>query len=294
MGLSGSDLLLAAVALLAALVNGGVGYGFSSITVPVALLFHAGRVLNPALVMLEVGINGLALFANRRSLPSVWPRMRLLLGGALGGVVLGSLALARVDAGALRLFTFSALLPLIVLQSAGLRRPLRSERAAALPAGAALGMLYGATTISGPPLALLFNNQGLTRDEFRAALSLFRIVESSFTLVVYLALGLVGREAISLGGLLLPSVLAGVPLGYLALRRIAPEPFRRTCMALDVVLVGFALSRTLVERQIAPAAVAWAVFGAAVVLEAAVVAAFLLRRQSDAGPAGPLEAEGAP
>lgn len=296
MGLSSSELLLVAVALIAAVVNGGIGYGFSSITVPVALLFHAGRILNPALVMLEVCINALALVVNRRSLGAVWPRMKLLLAGATGGVILGSVALTRVDSGALKLFTFSALLPLIVLQSAGLRRPLRSERAAALPAGAALGALYGATTISGPPLALLFNNQGLSKDEFRAALSLFRIVESSFTLVIYLALGLVTRQALTLAGTLAPAVLVGVPLGYLALRRIAPEPFRRTCMATDVLLVGFALARTLVDRHFVAAPVAWAGLGVLACIEGAIVGAYLLRKVA-AGAAGaqpvPVRAEGA-
>ena len=62
------------------------------------------------------------------------------------------------------------LLPLILLQAAGVRRPIASERAIGLPFGAGLGLLYSVTTISGPPLALLFNNQGLAKREFRAAL----------------------------------------------------------------------------------------------------------------------------
>ena len=41
---------LAAITFLAAIVNGALGYGFSSITVPVALLFLTNRILNPALV----------------------------------------------------------------------------------------------------------------------------------------------------------------------------------------------------------------------------------------------------
>ena len=40
------------ITFLAATVNGALGYGFSSLTVPVALLFYANRVLNPALVLL--------------------------------------------------------------------------------------------------------------------------------------------------------------------------------------------------------------------------------------------------
>jgi uncharacterized membrane protein YfcA len=48
---------LIVITLVAAIVNGALGYGFSSITVPLALLFLANRVLNPALVLVEVGLN---------------------------------------------------------------------------------------------------------------------------------------------------------------------------------------------------------------------------------------------
>jgi hypothetical protein len=43
-------LALIGITLFAATVNGALGYGFSSLTVPVALLFLTNRVLNPALV----------------------------------------------------------------------------------------------------------------------------------------------------------------------------------------------------------------------------------------------------
>ena len=252
------ELSIVLVALAAAAVTGGIGYGFSSITVPVALLVYTGRVLNPALVILELFINGLALLANRRSLRVAFRRVLPLLPGLLPGVIAGSLALAWVDSGLLRVVTFAILLPLILLQSAGLRRPIANERAAALPFGLALGALYGATTISGPPLALFFNNQGLRKDEFRAALGLFRLAESACTIAAYLALGIFTRPALLLSASLAPAVLAGLPLGYLALRRIAVPQFRRACMAVDALLVGFGLAHTLIERHLVPAPVAWA------------------------------------
>jgi uncharacterized membrane protein YfcA len=176
-------------------------------------------------------------------------------------------------------------LPLILLQSAGLRRPIRDERRAAAYAGAALGTLYGATTISGPPLALIFNNQGLSRDEFRAALSLFRVVESSCTLVAYLALGLFTRDALSLSGTLAPSVLLGIPVGYLAVRRLGGETFRRVCMGTDALLVGFGLARSLIERQFLAPAVAWTGLLALVVLQGAILAAYLAKRELHRGAA---------
>ena len=45
---------LAGIALFAAFVNGAIGYGFSSLTVPLALVFYTNRILNPAVVVIEV------------------------------------------------------------------------------------------------------------------------------------------------------------------------------------------------------------------------------------------------
>ena len=274
--MSGEHWLLA-TALVAAAVNGGLGYGFSSITVPVGLLFRSSRVLNPALVLIEVLLNGAALFTNRRHLGAVLARVRPMLWGVVPGAALGSLILARADPAWLKLCTFAALLPFILLQTAGVRRPLRNERRTALPAGAALGVLYGATTISGPPLALLFNNQGLTRDEFRAALGLFRTVESLCAAAACLLLGLISAGSLRLAGALLPAVLVGFPVGLLLLRRLPAETFRRSCMAVDGLLVGFGLARSLIELRLASPAAAWAGLSLLAGAEVALLAAHLLK-----------------
>jgi uncharacterized membrane protein YfcA len=67
-----SAIALTGITLVAAIVNGALGYGFSSITVPVALLFLTARVLNPALAPIEVVLNASVLWVNRRSIPKVW------------------------------------------------------------------------------------------------------------------------------------------------------------------------------------------------------------------------------
>jgi uncharacterized membrane protein YfcA len=277
---------IAGVALLAAAINGGLGYGFSSVTVPAALLVYGARLLNPALVLVEVVINALALVVNRKSLRAVWPRMPALLIGIAPGVVVGSILLARVDPGLLKLLTFAVLLPLLLLQSAGVRKPIRNEKAVALPGGFALGVLYGATTISGPPLALFFNNQGLSKTEFRAALSMFRLAESACTVAAYLALGMFTGPSLALTARFAPSVLLGVPLGYLALRRVASEPFRRVCMTVDALLVGFGLARSLIERHLVSQPFAYAGLAVVACVEAAIALNFLLSRRAALAQAG--------
>ena len=134
--MSAEAILLCATTFAAALVNGALGYGFSSITVPVALLVYPARVLNPAIVLLEVGINLYTLSANRRAVPVVWPRLRPLVAGLLPGVASGSLLLASLDADPLKLGIYATLLPLVLLQAAGWRRPVPPHARAEAALGA--------------------------------------------------------------------------------------------------------------------------------------------------------------
>jgi uncharacterized membrane protein YfcA len=241
---------LIAITLVAAIVNGGLGYGFSSITVPLALLFLSNRQLNPALVLIEVALNAYVLWVNRDALGLVWRRVLPIVGGLVPGVIAGTLIVSRVSPAWLKLWTYLVLLPLILLQAAGFRRPIRSERAIGLPFGLGLGVLYSVTTISGPPLAVLLNNQGLAKREFRAALGFIRLAESSFTAIAYLMAGLFTTGSIALIPQILPSVLIGVPIGARLIRRMPAETFRRLCMSFDAWVVGFGVSTVLRDVRV--------------------------------------------
>src|SRR6476660_9895795 len=212
-------IVLAEIALFAAFVNGALGYGFSSLTVPVALVFYANRVLNPAVGVIEVFINLYVLLINLNGVRVVWKRVVPILIGLLPGIAVGASVLASLQPGWIKFGTYTVILPLILLQAAGWRRPIRSTWLVGVPFGSALGVLYSVTTISGPPLAILFNNQGLVKNEFRAGLALVRVVESSVTAIVYYQLGFFIAESQNLLLLIIPSVMIGIPLGAYLIRR---------------------------------------------------------------------------
>lgn len=275
-------LAVVAITFLAAFVNGALGYGFSSLTVPVGLVFFANRVLNPALVLVEVFINLYVLVINRHAVRAVWKRVWPIVVGLAPGVALGSYVLASVHPDWLKFATYSFLLPLILVQAAGLRYPIRAEKAIGLPFGAGLGFLYSVTTISGPPLALLFNNQGLVKQDFRAGLALIRVAESCLTAFAYYQLGLFTAEAMHLGSWIVPSVLVGIPLGAYAIRRLDAETFRRICMSFDVWVVGFGLSRTLITLKLAQSPAAYAAMALAGALDLVLLYAFFKARRGAA------------
>jgi len=274
-----SAIVLLGITFFAAFVNGALGYGFSSLTVPVALVFYTNRILNPALVLIEVLINVYVLFINRDSVPVVWKRISPILIGLMPGIAIGSYLLASLHPGWIKFVTYTVLLPLILIQASGWRRPIRSERSIGLPFGAGLGFLYSVTTVSGPPLAILFNNQGLVKREFRAGLALIRVAESSLTAVVYYHLGLFTGESQGIFTMIVPGVFVGIPLGAYLIHRLDAETFRRICMSFDAWVVGFGLSRVLIDVRLMTSPWAYSVMVAAIVVDVYLLYVFFATRR---------------
>jgi uncharacterized membrane protein YfcA len=262
-----TQLALVFITLGAAIVNGALGYGFSSITVPIALLFLTNRVLNPALVPIEVVLNAYVLWVNRDALPRIWRRALPIVVGLLPGVILGTMIVSQVNPGWLRFGTFIVLLPLILFQAAGYRRPIKSEQSVGFVFGGGIGVLYSVTTISGPPLAVMLSNQGLTQRDFRAALGFIRLAESSFTAIAYAYAGLYTAQSLALIPYILPSIAVGVPIGAYIINRIRPETFRRLCMSFDAWIVGFGLSTLLKDLGLVQSNLAYLVLVAVALLD---------------------------
>ena len=225
------------------------------------------RVLNPALVLIEVVLNGYVLWVNRAAVPAIWHRVFPIVVGLAPGVIVGTLIVTTVSPTWLKFWTFVVLLPLILFQAAGWRRPIRAERSAGLVFGGGLGVLYSVTTISGPPLAILLNNQGVAKQEFRAALGVVRLAESLMTAASYAYAGLFLAPSLELIPVILPSILIGVPIGTVIIRHIRSETFRRICMSFDAWIVAFGISALLRELGIVPGLSAYSVLAVVIVID---------------------------
>ena len=274
------ELTLAGITLIAATINGALGYGFSSITVPLALFFFTNRVLNPALVLLEVALNANVLWVNREKLTAIRGRVMPIIIGLVPGVIVGTWLLKFVNPGWIKLSTYITVLPLILIQAAGFRHPIKAERPVNVAFGSGVGVLYSVTTISGPPLAIMLNNQGFVKQEFRAGLSLVRLAESSFTAVAYYFAGIYTLQSVRLIPFIIPSILVGVPLGSFIIHRMQPETFRRICMSFDAWIVGFGLSSVLRDLKVIPGASAYLVMAAVIAIDIALLYRFFRNRRT--------------
>jgi uncharacterized protein len=244
-------------AAIAASVNGALGYGFSSVMVPVSLTMITSRLLNPALVLLEVVVNGVSLVMHRSYVRSVWPRVAPLLIGLLPGVVVGGIGFGLISAAVIKTGTYILLLPIIALQSFSWRWKITSERNVAPSFGFGLGVLYATTTVSGPPLALYFNNLGLAQHEFRAAMAIVRVIESIATLVMYALIGALSSQSAALSLSFLPVVLVCLAVGRWMIRNLQRDRFGALCMRIDAVLVTVGLATAIASNGWLPPSVAF-------------------------------------
>ena len=181
---------------------------------------------------------------------------------------------SQVNPAWLKFGTFVVLLPLILIQAVGYRRPIKSERSVGLAFGSGVGVLYAVTTISGPPLAVMLSNQGFTKQDFRAALGLIRLAESSLTAVAYYYAGLYTAESFALIPYILPSIVIGVPLGGYLIQHIRPEVFRRVCMSFDAWVVAYGLSALLKELGLVPSNAAYLLLVAVALLDLVILYRF--------------------
>jgi hypothetical protein len=124
-----------------------------------------------------------------------------------------------------------------------------------------------------------FNNQGLVKTEFRAGLALVRVAESSVTAIVYYQLGLFIAESEHILLVFIPSVVVGVPLGAYIIRRLDAETFRRICMSFDAWVVGFGLSRVLIELNLIESPWAYSVMVVTILIDLYLLYIFFTKRR---------------
>ncbi len=90
-------IFLALLSLAASFVNGGLGYGYSSLSVPLAILVIANRIINPVYVLVEACTNTVMLaFAGKANIKATFRRVIPVVLPVVPGVIIGDYLLNLV------------------------------------------------------------------------------------------------------------------------------------------------------------------------------------------------------
>ena len=240
----GALLLLLLLTLLAAVLRGYAGFGFSALVVASASLFLPTREVVPLVLIMEVF--GSILMARQ-----VWGDINWrLVGFVLLGVVcfspLGQFALSQMDINQMRLIAGLLLLLAIALLAAGRFFTMPNAPAGWVGTGVATGFMNGLLAMGGITMMVCLMNSGMRVAVLRASLvGLFFLIDS-YAIGVAAVVGLVDAQTIARTMFMAPFMLAGIFLGA---RKFDPEQeqaYRKVVLALLAVLAVLLLLRALV------------------------------------------------
>lgn len=231
-------LLVTVVVGSGAALQAVLGFGLGLIAAPVLALVDPTLVPGPLLFVMVP----LTVLVARRERGSLDLRgIRWALAGRIPGTIAGSLAVASLPERQLAVLLGGVVLLAVVLSVAGWR--VRPTSSTLLVAGAASGFMGTATSIGGPPMALVYQRR--SGPELRATLAAYFVVGAAFSLATLSVAGEFDGAGLAQGLWLLPGVLAGYAAsGHLA--RVLDGGHTRTA-----VLVASATSAmALILRQL--------------------------------------------
>jgi uncharacterized membrane protein YfcA len=166
--------LLAAVALVAAVVQASTGLGFALILSPAVFALLEPESAVVAITVLGLALNGLVLFAERRRPAVAWGEVRPILVASVPGAVCGLLILRALPKSVLQIAVGVAVIAAALLRARARREATvatAGDPRARVALGFATGALSTSAGVNGPPMALWFAHRGLGPAEIRDSLS---------------------------------------------------------------------------------------------------------------------------
>jgi len=197
--------LVGAVVVVGACIQGTIGFGLGLVAVPFIAIVQPSLLPGPVLV---AGASLAVLVAVRDRAEFDLHGVRWALLGRVGGNIAGAALVASMPTSGLRIACAAVVLAAVGLSISGWR--VAPTRVSLLAAGAASGVMGTATSIGGPPMALVYQDSSGRR--LRGSLSGFFVVGSLISIATLASFGELGWPEVLAGAALLPPTAVGFAL----------------------------------------------------------------------------------
>ena len=220
---------IAIAILLASCLQASIGFGMGMLAAPIVTIVDPSLVPG-TLIMLAAAVTLAVTVRERASIDFAGTGWALV--GRVPGTVAGGLLLLAIPERALAILIACVVLAGVALTGFGWMPAPRPRNL--MLAGATSGVLGTATSIGGPPMALVWQrNSG---PQLRGTMSGFFLVGSMMSIGVLAATGAVHAHTIRMCALLIPAIVGG----YLLSRRVNGwlNPARQRWTAIAMSLAG--------------------------------------------------------
>lgn len=200
-------------AAVGSFVQGSVGFGHNLVAAPVFALVDDRLVPGPAIA--SAGVLVLLTVVRDRSGLHLGEVGTALI-GRVPGTIVAALAVAALPADDLAVFFAVLVLVAVGITASGVG--VRPTRATLVGAGALSGFMGTATSIGGPPMAMLY--AGERGQRLRGTLAGFFLTGIAMSLVALVITGSFGMEELRLSLLPVPAIAVGFTLSTWGARRL--------------------------------------------------------------------------
>lgn len=232
-------LVAALTVVLGAVVQSSVGLGLGMVAAPVLVVVEPSFVPGGMLVT-NATMAMLTMTADWRHIH--WGGLGWSLPARVVGSVAGAWAVAALSPS---LLGGAVGLMVLIAVAASLWGDVRVgiRPATLLTAGTVSGLTGTATTIGGPPMALLYQHE--PADRVRGTLGAYFLIGTLLSLAVLAGAGELSLQQVQTGLLLFPCVVAGFAMGRLVRRRFSTKGVRTALLAVVSVSGAVLLTRAL-------------------------------------------------
>ena len=226
-----------AIIFFSCLIMGITSFGFAMIAVPLLNLFFPLQTLIPILILYGVIMNLillLPLYKNVQRNNMVY----LVLAGIIG-TPLGAFLLLHLDESILKITIGIVIIIFAWTIYTGHAIHIKNEKFGNITAGLLSGILSGSTTMSGPPIILLYSNNKVEKQIFRANLALYFLILNIVTVPSLYFNGLLTPRIVHYGLLYFPSLVAGgigILIGSKIGNKINNEVFTKLTLILVLIM----------------------------------------------------------
>lgn len=231
-------LLVALALLVGATVQTVVGLGLGLVAAPVTALV-APELMPGLLIALAMVLPCMTLVVEREEIH--WPGLAWSLPTRLVGTTIGVWVVASFSDRSLGIAVGLMVLVAVALTWRAVRVPI--TRGTLVAAGLVSGVTGTATSIGGPPIALLYQHRPAR--QIRTTLAVYFLVGAALSLVGLTASGELTGQEVVLAAVLLPVVLAGALAGVPLRARLRPDVVRPAVLAVCAVSALALLVRSL-------------------------------------------------
>jgi uncharacterized membrane protein YfcA len=230
--------VIAAAVLVGSVVQSAVGLGVGLVAAPVTALLEP-ELMPGALLMVAVLMPCLTLISDHHDID--WPGLGWSLPARLPGTLVGVWVVTTLSARELGIAIGVVVLAAVAVTWRAIQVPV--NRATLSAAGFASGITGTATSIGGPPIAIVYQHRPAR--EIRTTMAVYFLIGAGISLVALLVSGDLTRDQGVASLELLPFLAVGTVLGALARRSIPAQVVRPV-----VLLVSSASALVLLVKSL--------------------------------------------